>query len=168
MNQGVEKGHGRNLRSFPFSTFPQPILQRVDNAVEATLEHEDEQCAETCEEAIHRERRQRVRLEVAHQELDREPRGGSRTERTDKCLAADAVAVMADELGQLEQGSGTDDRRREQKRIARRVLVREPDEEPATDRDAGTADPGEEGGRLRGSDPDRFPEAESRESLLGL
>jgi hypothetical protein len=34
MMQGVEKGRGRNLRSFPFSTFPQPIFQRVDSSVE--------------------------------------------------------------------------------------------------------------------------------------
>jgi hypothetical protein len=34
MMQGVEKGRGRNLRSFPFPTFPQPIFQRVDTCVE--------------------------------------------------------------------------------------------------------------------------------------
>src|SRR2546430_13512941 len=84
MKQGAGKGHGRNWRSFPFPTFPQSIFQHVDKPVEASLEHEDEQCAETCEEAVHGERRQRVRLEVAHQELDREPGGGSRTERADK------------------------------------------------------------------------------------
>jgi hypothetical protein len=44
VNQGGEKGPGRNLRIFPFSTFPQSIFQHVDKAVEATLEHEDEQC----------------------------------------------------------------------------------------------------------------------------
>src|SRR6267378_1207374 len=101
MMQGVEKGRARNLRSFPFSTFPQPIFQRVDNAVEGTLEHEDEQCSETREEAVHRERRERVRLEIAHQELDREPRGGPGTERAHERLASDAVTVMADQLGQL-------------------------------------------------------------------
>src|SRR5437867_8435794 len=99
MNQGVEKGHGRNLRSFPFSIFPQPILQHVDKVVEATLEHEDEQRAETGEEAVDGERRERVRLEVAHQELDREPCGSSCAERTDERLASDAVAVVADEVG---------------------------------------------------------------------
>jgi hypothetical protein len=31
MMQGVGKGHARNLRSFPFSTFPQPIFQHVDS-----------------------------------------------------------------------------------------------------------------------------------------
>src|SRR6266576_6420613 len=98
MIQGVEKGHGRNLRSFPFPTFPQQIFQHVDKAVEATLEHEDEQCSETCEEAVNRERRQRVRLEVAHQELDREPRRGSGANRTDQGLASHAVAVMSDEF----------------------------------------------------------------------
>jgi hypothetical protein len=34
MIQGVEKGRARNLRSFPFSTFPQPIFQHVDSCVE--------------------------------------------------------------------------------------------------------------------------------------
>src|SRR5205823_50976 len=46
--------------------------------------------------------------------------------------------------------------------------MREPDEESAADRDAGAADPGEEGGGLCGPDSDRLPEAESREPLLGL
>jgi hypothetical protein len=32
--QGVEKGRARNLRSFLFSTFPQPIFQHVDSCVE--------------------------------------------------------------------------------------------------------------------------------------
>jgi hypothetical protein len=34
MIQGVRKGRARYLRSFPFSTFPQPIFQHVDSCVE--------------------------------------------------------------------------------------------------------------------------------------
>jgi len=82
----------------------------VDKAVECTLEHEDEQCGHTCEQAVHGERRQRVRLEIAHQELDREPSGDPRREGADQSLTADAVAVVADELGQLQQCRGADDR----------------------------------------------------------
>jgi hypothetical protein len=33
LDQVVGKGHGRNLRNFPFSTFPQPIVQHVEKAV---------------------------------------------------------------------------------------------------------------------------------------
>src|SRR3954454_17271484 len=35
-HQGVRKRHGRNLRIFLFSTFPQPFVHRVDKAVDAT------------------------------------------------------------------------------------------------------------------------------------
>ena len=66
--------------------------------MEATLEHEDEQRNKTCKEAVHRERRQGVRLEIAHEELDRKPSGGSRAERTDDRLTSDAVALVAYEF----------------------------------------------------------------------
>jgi len=78
-----------------------------------TLEHEHEQCTDTSAEAVHGERRQGVRLEVTHQELDRGPGGGACAERTDERLAANAVAVLAYEIGKLEEGGRTDDRRRE-------------------------------------------------------
>src|SRR6185295_20159706 len=41
-DQGVEKRHGRNLRIFLFSTFPQLFLQLVDKAVEPILKGEVE------------------------------------------------------------------------------------------------------------------------------
>src|SRR5207247_10462708 len=60
------------------------------------------------------------------------------------------------------------DRRCEQKGVAGRVLVREAHEEAAPDRDAGPADPGEEGAGLRRPDTDRLAEPEGGETLLGL
>ncbi len=73
--------------------------------MEATLEHEDEQCDETRDDAVHREGRQLVRLEVAHQELDCEPRGDAGAESSDEGLSADAVAVVADRSGSLRRAA---------------------------------------------------------------
>ena len=166
--QGVGKGRGRNLRSFPFSTFPQPIFQHVDKVVEGTLEHEDEQRTKTCKEAVHRERCQGVRLEIAHEELDRKPRGHSGAECTDDCLTSDAVALVAHELWEFQQGGRTDDWSCKQEPVPSSVLVGEADEEPSADCYAGAADPGEEGGGLGSSYANRFPEAQRCETLLGV
>ena len=73
-------------------------------------QREYRQADEAGDNAVHGERRQRVRLEVAHEELDRKPGCGSRGERTDDRLASDAVALVADELRQLQQRGGADDR----------------------------------------------------------
>src|SRR5438477_503020 len=69
---------------------------------------------EPCEEAVDRERHERLRLEEAHQEANREVGRDRGAERSDERLAAHAVPRAAEELGQLEDRGGTDDRRREQ------------------------------------------------------
>ena len=94
-NQGVEKRHGRNLRIFLFSTFPQLFLQCVDKAVDVILEGEVEKANETENDAVHAERGQPVGLEVPHQEPHREPGTHAGAEGADERLAADAVAVVA-------------------------------------------------------------------------
>ena len=52
-------------------------------------------------EAVDAERRQALRLEVAHQELRREVRGDAGDDRADERLRADAVAEMPGEVGDL-------------------------------------------------------------------
>src|SRR5579862_4313744 len=102
-----------------------------------TLREEVNRRAEACAEAVDGKRRQRVRLEEAHDEAHREVRGGGGAERRDERLPADAVPVVAEELRQLQERRGADDRSREQEREPGRVLVREPDEEAAAHRRTG-------------------------------
>src|SRR2546429_2637 len=67
-------------------------------------------------------------------------------------LAAHAVPLVADELRQLEDGRGADDRRREEEREPGRVLVREADDQAAAHRRARAREAGHERDRLRGAD----------------
>src|SRR5581483_4711622 len=97
---------------------------------------------EACAEAVDGERRQRSRLEEAHQEAGCEIGGRGRADGGDERLPAHAVAVVTEELRQLQDGGGADDRRREQEREPCRVLVREADEQPAAHRGAGAREAG--------------------------
>ena len=63
---------------------------------------------------------------------------------------------MPHEVGDLVDTRGEDDRRREQEREPRRVLVVEPAHETADHRDAGPADPGEQGADLGEADEYRL------------
>ena len=65
----------------------------------------------------------------------------------------------AEELRQLEDRGGADDRRREQEGEPRRVLVREADEQPAAHRRARAREARDEGKRLRRADEDRVAPA---------
>src|SRR5579862_205654 len=110
--------------------------------------------------AVERERQQRVRLEVAHEESDREVRRHGRTERADEGGPADAVALRAGEVRELERRGGADDRRCEQEREPGRVLVREADEEAAAHGRAGTGEARDERDRLRRPDERRVAPAD--------
>src|SRR5690242_12411610 len=55
---------------------------------------------------------QPVGLEEAQQKLDGEVGGDGRADRPDEGLPADVVALRAEELRQLENPGGSDDRRR--------------------------------------------------------
>src|SRR5436305_6056716 len=107
-----------------------------------------------CEEAVDRERHERLRFEEAHQEADREVGRDRGAERPDERLAAHAVPRAAEELGQLEDRGGADDRRREQEREAGGVLVREADEQTAAHRRARAREAGDQRQGLSGADED--------------
>src|SRR5262249_30231653 len=107
---------------------------------------------ETGAEAVDRERHERLRLEEPHQEAHRKVGGQRRAERPDERLAADAVALAAEELGELERRGGADDRRREQEREAGRVLVREADEQAAAHGRSRARETRDQRERLRGAD----------------
>src|SRR5262249_60258489 len=64
--------------------------------------------------AVDGERRQAIGLEEAEQELDGEIGGDRGGDRPDQRLAADVVALRAEQLRQLEDARGTDDRGGEQ------------------------------------------------------
>ena len=67
---------------------------------------------------------QRVRVfEVPSQKRDREERPGEGKQSADECLAADAVAERAEQVGNLDEPCKKDHRRCEQEREAGRVLV---------------------------------------------
>ena len=83
-------------------------------------------------------------------------------------LAADAVAVGAEQVGELVDAGGEDDRRREQEREPRRVLVVEAAGEAGDHRDPGAADPGEQRADLGDADDDRLPELEGVEAPTRL
>src|SRR4029077_6837439 len=77
------------------------------------------------DQAVDRERRERARLEVPDEIADREVRGDPGDDRADDDLAMDVVPGRAGEARELQHAGGEDDRRREQKREARGVLVGE-------------------------------------------
>src|SRR4051794_37075972 len=64
--------------------------------------------------AVDGEWSQAVGLEEAEQELHREIGGDRRAERADQRLAADVIPLRAQQIGQLEDAGGADDRRGEQ------------------------------------------------------
>ena len=66
----------------------------------------------------------------------------------DERLAADAVAEVPEQVGQLEEAGGKDDRRGEQEGEARGVAVVEPPRETRAHRHAVAADAGDQRGRL--------------------
>ena len=75
------------------------------------------------DEAVDRERHQVAGLEEAHEEAHRDVRREAGEDAADERLAADPVAEVAGEVGQLVDAGGEDDRRREQEREACRVFV---------------------------------------------
>src|SRR5256714_2238738 len=107
------------------------------------------------EEAVDRERHECLRLEEAHQEADREVGRDGGTEGPDERLTPHAVPRAAEELGQLEDRGGADDRRREQEGETGGVLVREADEQAAAHRRSRAREARDQGERLRGADEDR-------------
>src|SRR3954470_8772744 len=64
--------------------------------------------------AVDGERSQAVGLEEAEQELHREVGGDRRAEGADQRLPVNVVALRAEQVGQLEDAGGADDRRGEQ------------------------------------------------------
>ena len=94
-------------------------------------------------------------LEEADEEPDRDVGGDAGEEAADEGLAADAVAEGAEQVGELVDAGGEDDRRGQQEREAGGVLVVEAAGEAADHGDAGAADPGEQRGDL--GDADRRP-----------
>src|SRR4051812_42604299 len=87
--------------------------------------------------AIDGERSQAVRLEEAEQELHRKICGDGCAERADQRLAADVIALRAEQVGELEDAGGADDRRGEQEGEARGLLVGKPGEQAAAHAGAG-------------------------------
>ena len=108
--------------------------------------------------AVERERRQPVRLEEAQQEANREIRRHRRAERADESLAPHPVALVSEELRQLENRGGADDRRGEQEGETGGVLVGEPDEEAAAHRRTGAGEPRDQRQGLRRADPEGLRE----------
>src|SRR5262245_43033067 len=81
--------------------------------------------------AIDGEWSQSVGLEEAQEETDGEPGGDGGAEGADQRLAADVIALRAQQVGQLEDTGRADDRGGEQEGEPGRLLVREPGDEPA-------------------------------------
>src|SRR3954453_24249003 len=99
-------------------------MMRAGRLVMAVLAGEEVDGAERADDgAVHGERGQAVGLEEAHEEPHGEVRGDGRAQRADERGPADPVALRAQQLGQLERRGGADDRRGEQEREARGVLV---------------------------------------------
>ena len=73
--------------------------------------------------AVDGERDQRFRFEVVDEEAHREDRRHGGDYAADERLAADPVAEVAEQVGQLDDARGEDDRRGEQEGEARRVAV---------------------------------------------
>src|SRR5205807_5541681 len=74
-------------------------------------------------QAVDRERRERVAAEEPQQELDGEVRGDRGAGGAHGGGTAYAVALGAEQLGQLQRGRRADDRGGEQERVAGGVLV---------------------------------------------
>src|SRR5207244_3270151 len=114
-------------------------------------------------EAVHGERHQRARLEVAREEAHRNIRRESGGDAADDHLAADVVAVVPEKIRKLVDARRKDDRRGEHEREARGILVVEAAEKTRNHRHAGPADAGEEGEDLCTSDEDALAELEGVE-----
>src|SRR4051794_28019798 len=98
--------------------------------------------------AVDGERRESVGLEVAQEKPDREVRGHSRTQGADEGLAANAVALLAEQLRELQQARGADDRRREEEREARGLLIGEARDQATSHARAGARESGDQRQRL--------------------
>ena len=94
--------------------------------------------------------------------------GEAGEDAADERLAADAVAEVAGEVGNLVDAGGEDDRRREQEREAGRVFVVEPADQAGDHRDAGATDAGEQRADLGDADRAGFFEVEGVESAAFL
>src|SRR5205085_2573017 len=118
----------------------------------------------TGDEAVDREREERVRREVPHQESNREVRGYAGEQAPDDHLADDPLAVWPREVRELVDARRQDYRGGEQEREARGVLVVHPTNQPRDHRYPGAAYPRKEREDLRGADDGRFVEPERLET----
>src|SRR5439155_18293201 len=116
----------------------------TDRWIRASADGEAHDAGRPGDQAVGRERRQRLGLEVAQEEADGEVGGHPGDHDADRDLAVDVGAGVAEEARDLQHAGGEDHRRREQEGEARGVLVAEPADEPRDHRRAGAADAREE------------------------
>ncbi len=119
-------------------------------------------------DAVKPERAEAVGLQEAQQELDGQERGQRGAEARDERGATHAVALGAEQFGQLQRGGGEDHGGGEQEAVAGGVLVGEAGEQPAPHREAGAGDAGDQRGGLGAADRDRLAPAALGDARVGV
>src|SRR5664280_1408992 len=162
--RGVSRGIGAAVLIITHARVPRPGETGARDSTArtrragATALREPNDADQPDDEAVDRERGERPGGEVTGQETHREVRGDARRDAPGEDLRADAVAVVAEQVGQLVDARGQDDRRREEEREAGRVFVVEATHESRHHRDSRAADARQERERLGEADRPRDPE----------
>src|SRR5438552_12747503 len=146
------------------------MVSRATSLSTVAMSCEANDAGDSSHEAVHGEGPQCLGLEEADEKPDRAVGGDAGEEGAHESLAAYTVAEVAEEVRDLVEPSGGDDRRGEQEREAGGVFVVHTASEPGDHGDARPADPGEQRGGRRNADDARFFEVESVEapSRLGV